>query len=88
VLDEAVLHRPVGGRLVMREQFDHLVAAAELPNVTVQVLPFATGQHAGMDGTFTILLYGDWIGSQAAPVSVVDAGRLTGRVRRVVAAVV
>jgi hypothetical protein len=34
------------------------------------------------------LLEGDWIGSHAVPVSVVDAGRLTGRVRRVVAAVV
>jgi hypothetical protein len=28
-----------------------------------------------------VLPAGDWIGSQAAPVSVVDAGRLTGRVR-------
>src|SRR5439155_22062508 len=57
VLDEAVLHRPVGGRAVMRQQFDHLVRAAELPNVTVQVLPFAAGAHAGMDGTFSILRY-------------------------------
>jgi transcriptional regulator with XRE-family HTH domain len=57
VLDEAVLHRPVGGPAVMREQFDHLAAVAELPNVTLQILPFTAGAHAGMDGTFTILLY-------------------------------
>jgi transcriptional regulator with XRE-family HTH domain len=57
VLDEAVLHRPVGGKSVMRRQLDHLVASAGLPNVTLQVLPFEAGAHAGMDGTFTILLY-------------------------------
>ncbi|MDT5037881.1 MAG: hypothetical protein QOE03_3066, partial [Micromonosporaceae bacterium] len=57
VLDEAVLHRGVGGRVVMRDQFDHLLRVAELSNVTLQVLPFAAGAHAGMDGTFTILFY-------------------------------
>lgn len=57
VLDEAVVRRPVGGRAVMRRQLDHLLASAELPNVTLQVLPFAAGAHAGMDGTFTVLIY-------------------------------
>jgi transcriptional regulator with XRE-family HTH domain len=57
VLDEAVLHRPVGGAEVMRRQLRHLAETAELANVTLQVLPFAAGAHAGMDGTFTILLY-------------------------------
>jgi transcriptional regulator with XRE-family HTH domain len=59
VLDEAVLHRAVGGRVVMRQQLDYLVEAAELPNVTMQVLPFAAGAHAGMDGTFILLRYAD-----------------------------
>jgi transcriptional regulator with XRE-family HTH domain len=57
VIDESVLHRRVGGRDVMREQFDHLLRVGELPNVTLQILPFAAGAHSGMDGTFTILLY-------------------------------
>ena len=57
VLDEAVLHRPVGGPAVMWRQFNHLIAMARRPNVTVQVLPFAAGAHAGMDGTFSMLLY-------------------------------
>jgi transcriptional regulator with XRE-family HTH domain len=57
VLDEAVLRRPVGGRGVLCGQLDHLAVAAELPNVTLQVLPFEAGAHAGMDGTFTMLLY-------------------------------
>lgn len=55
VLDEAVVSRPVGGDAVMRAQLARLVEAADLPNVTLQVLPFDTGAHAGMDGTFAIL---------------------------------
>ncbi|WP_433307929.1 helix-turn-helix domain-containing protein [Actinoplanes sp. CA-030573] len=55
VLDEAVLSRPVGGDAVMRDQLSKLIEAARLPNVTLQILPFATGAHAGMDGTFVIL---------------------------------
>jgi hypothetical protein len=55
VLDEAVVSRPVGGDEVMRGQLQRLVEAADLPNVTLQVLPFEVGAHAGMDGTFAIL---------------------------------
>jgi hypothetical protein len=55
VLDEAVLSRPVGGDKVMRDQLIRLVDAARLPNVIIQILPFAAGPHAGMDGTFAIL---------------------------------
>lgn len=59
VLDEAVFHRLVGGLAVMRRQLDHLVMMAGQPNVTLQVLPFAVGAHAGMDGSFAILGYED-----------------------------
>ncbi|RZU50971.1 helix-turn-helix protein [Krasilnikovia cinnamomea] len=59
VLDEAVLSRPVGGDEVMRDQLVRLVEVAKLPNVTLQVLPFAAGAHAGMDGTFAILDFPD-----------------------------
>lgn len=55
VLDETVVSRPVGGDAVMRAQLEYLVKAADLPNVTLQILPFEAGAHAGMDGTFTIL---------------------------------
>jgi transcriptional regulator with XRE-family HTH domain len=55
VLDEAVLSRPVGGDAVMRDQLARLADAARLPNVTLQILPFEAGAHAGMDGTFVIL---------------------------------
>ena len=46
VVDEAVLRRPVGGREVMRAQLAHVVEVASLPQVTVQVVPFARGGHA------------------------------------------
>jgi transcriptional regulator with XRE-family HTH domain len=55
VLDEAVLSRPVGGDAVMRGQLTKLIEVARLPNVELQILPFAVGAHAGMDGTFVIL---------------------------------
>lgn len=55
VLDEAVVSRPVGGDAVMRAQLQRLADAADLPNVTIQVLSFEAGAHAGMDGTFAIL---------------------------------
>jgi transcriptional regulator with XRE-family HTH domain len=57
VLDEAVVRRQVGGPTVMAEQLGHLVEVARRPNVTLQVLPFTSGEHAGMDGEFTILHY-------------------------------
>lgn len=33
----------------------HLLTTAALPNVTVQVLPFSKGAHAGLNGPFAIL---------------------------------
>lgn len=55
IVDEAALHRMIGGPEVMRQQLHHLVAQARLPNVTLQVLPYAAGAHAALDGAFDIL---------------------------------
>jgi transcriptional regulator with XRE-family HTH domain len=57
VMDEAVLRRPVGGRAVMRAQFQYLMEVAELPQVTLQVVPFASGGHPGESGSFTVLRF-------------------------------
>jgi transcriptional regulator with XRE-family HTH domain len=59
VLDEAVLHRPVGGPTTMREQLQYLREAAQRTNVSLQILPFAAGVHAGMAGSFTVLNFSD-----------------------------
>lgn len=55
VVDEAALRRRVGGDEVMRDQLDHILSLAELPQVTVQVLPFSRGAHAAAVGSFAIL---------------------------------
>ena len=57
VMDEAVLRRAVGGPAVMRAQFQHLIDMADLPHVTLQVVPFSRGVHAGESGSFTVLRF-------------------------------
>jgi transcriptional regulator with XRE-family HTH domain len=57
VMDEAVLRRPVGGPAVMRGQFQHLIEIAQLPHVTLQVVPFASGHHSAESGSFTVLRF-------------------------------
>lgn len=59
VMDEAVLRRPVGGRKVMRAQLHHLAEVSAMPHVTLQVLPFGLGGHAGEGGSFTILRFNE-----------------------------
>src|SRR5215212_3039290 len=59
VVDEAALRRPVGGPEVMRGQLERLIEAAKLPNVTLQILPFDTGAHPAMVGSFSILRFPD-----------------------------
>nr|WP_202554281.1 helix-turn-helix transcriptional regulator [Streptomyces sp. SID4936] len=57
VLDEAALRRPYGDREVMRAQLRHLIEMSEQPNVTLQVMPFSFGGHAGEGGSFTMLRF-------------------------------
>jgi transcriptional regulator with XRE-family HTH domain len=57
IVDEAVLRRPYGGAAVMRAQLRRLIEMAELEHVTLQVIPFARGGHAGASGAFSILRF-------------------------------
>ncbi|MFF4851755.1 helix-turn-helix domain-containing protein [Streptomyces sp. NPDC001194] len=59
VLDEAALHREIGGREVMSNQLAHLLSLQRQQWLEVQVLPFNAGQHAGMMGSFTMLRFDD-----------------------------
>jgi transcriptional regulator with XRE-family HTH domain len=59
VVDEAALRRPVGGREVMRGQLERLIDATKLPNVTLQILPFDSGAHPAMVGSFAVLRFPD-----------------------------
>ncbi len=55
VLDEAALHRAVGGRAVMAAQLGKILDTSTLPNVVVQILPYERGYHPALESNFTIL---------------------------------
>lgn len=57
VVDETVLRRPVGDADVMRAQIDHLLEVTRMPNVTLQIAPFAAGPHPGMFGPFQLFRF-------------------------------
>lgn len=57
VMDETVLRRPIGGTAVTRAQTAGLIESCALPNVRLQILPFADGPHPAMYGPFHILRF-------------------------------
>jgi transcriptional regulator with XRE-family HTH domain len=59
IVDEAALHRVVGGPAVMAGQLRRIIEAAAAANVVVQVVPYAVGAHAGMPGSFAIMDFHD-----------------------------
>jgi transcriptional regulator with XRE-family HTH domain len=58
IIDEAALRRQFGDTDVMRGQLEELIAAAKLPNLTLQVNPFTSGGHTALNG-FSILRFPD-----------------------------
>ncbi|MBP2325617.1 transcriptional regulator with XRE-family HTH domain [Kibdelosporangium banguiense] len=71
ILDEATLARAVGSYEARVEQLRHLLKLAELPNVTLQVLPFVKGPHMAMGTAFHLLKFAEY-------PSVVYIDNLTG----------
>ena len=59
ILDEAVLHRSVGGMHVMKEQLEHLLEVTASRHVTIRVIPFSAGAHPAMESSFNILNFKD-----------------------------
>ena len=59
VIDEAVLRRPLGNRQARHTQVRHLIEMAQLPNITLQVLPFRAAGHPAAGGPFTILRFAE-----------------------------
>ncbi|MBM9509036.1 helix-turn-helix domain-containing protein [Actinacidiphila acididurans] len=87
VIDEAALKRPTADKQVMREQLEHLLAMAEKPHVTIQVLPFEAALHPMMGGSLTLLTLKN--GTTIALVESFDTGeavdspkRVTGLIQR------
>jgi DNA-binding XRE family transcriptional regulator len=59
VLDESILHRPLGGDRVMRDQLIKLAKVTEQTNVVIQVMPFSATGHPGVEGPLRILEFKD-----------------------------
>jgi transcriptional regulator with XRE-family HTH domain len=59
VLDEAVLHREIGGRAVLRRQLQRLFDACGRPGIELRVLPFSAGVHGALAGSFLIFEFHD-----------------------------
>jgi transcriptional regulator with XRE-family HTH domain len=57
VIDETALRRPVGNTATQRAQLRHLMEIAELPNVTIQIIPFRAGGHSAGGGPITLLRF-------------------------------
>ncbi|MFH8223816.1 Scr1 family TA system antitoxin-like transcriptional regulator [Streptomyces sp. NPDC018057] len=57
IMDEAVLHRPMGSAEVMHTQLQHLLDHGKRPWVQIQVLPYSAGAHASLAGSFTGLRF-------------------------------
>ncbi|SCF81145.1 helix-turn-helix transcriptional regulator [Streptomyces sp. Ncost-T10-10d] len=55
LLEESILHRPIGGRHVLREQLRHLRRCAELPFLGLQIMPSNRETHAALDGPMVLL---------------------------------
>ena len=53
------MHRLVGNPAATSKQLRHLVSTAELPNVTIQIVPFTAGLHPGMGGAFEVVEFDD-----------------------------
>ncbi|MFI5494561.1 helix-turn-helix domain-containing protein [Actinoplanes sp. NPDC051859] len=59
IVDEAVLHRTVGGAELMDGQLRHLAETTNQPHITFQVLPYTVGAHPGMHGAFAVMDFPD-----------------------------
>jgi transcriptional regulator with XRE-family HTH domain len=55
VQEEVVLRRPVGGRLVLQRQLEHLLELGKLRHVELQVMSTAAEEHAGLGGSLQVL---------------------------------
>lgn len=69
LLDEAVLHRRVGGAQVMYTQLGKILEAAEKGRATVQIIPFDIGAYGAQDSNFVLLEFGE---SSVSPVVYVE----------------
>jgi hypothetical protein len=54
-IDESAVRRVVGGTEVMNDQLRRLIDMAQLPNVTILIVPFDAGEHPFLGGSAALL---------------------------------
>lgn len=74
LLDEAVLHRRVGGSTIMAAQIDKISEAERNDKATVYIIPFSVGASPAQDSNFVLLEFGEE--SDIVPIVFVEG--LTG----------
>jgi transcriptional regulator with XRE-family HTH domain len=74
LIDEGVLRRMIGGPDVMAAQLEHLLAMADEPNITVQVVPFTFGAYGAMSGPVTIFTFPEDGDPESAYLEYVSGG--------------
>ncbi|MFF2729062.1 helix-turn-helix domain-containing protein [Streptomyces sp. NPDC058008] len=82
VIEEAALHKRLGGRDFWQGQFEQILLISQERNVDVQVMPLDREEHAGLAGPFTLMELRD--GRRIAYTEVQSDSRLhteRGRVR-------
>lgn len=55
ILSEATVRDRLGGGEIHREQLRHLHGCADVPGITLQILPLGLTGHAGLSGPFVLL---------------------------------
>lgn len=62
VQEQVTLERPLGGKMVLRRQLEHLLEVGQLRTISIQVMPTDREEHAGMHGLIEVLRFSDGTG--------------------------
>lgn len=76
LIDEEVLHRPIGGPSVLAGQLRSLLDISHHPRITIQIVPTATGCVPGMMSAFALARLRD--GSEVVSADSILSGHVTG----------
>ncbi|MFF9475440.1 helix-turn-helix domain-containing protein [Streptomyces roseolus] len=55
VIEEAAIHKRLGGKQVWRGQLEHILLISQSRNIEIQVMPLDREEHAGLAGPFTLM---------------------------------
>ncbi|MFI6500527.1 helix-turn-helix transcriptional regulator [Nonomuraea typhae] len=75
LIDEGVLHRPIGGPGVLAAQLRYLLEMAHHPRITVQLVPVTAGCVSGMMSAFALARLRD--GTEVVSADSVLSGQVT-----------